>query len=354
VLTEPRFQQNKLDLHREKTIAGMKQRNDDSSFIEAREREFVAYGEKFWACRYDTESSVKSITPDDLHAFHQKWFHPANFVVSASGDFDRADMIARLEALFGNWPFTGERSPPIPTETQMKEPGLYLVDKDVNQGRVSIMLPGVLREDPDYPAIMVMNDILGGGGFTSRLINRVRSDEGLAYDAGSAFTGGVYFAPPFAATFQSKSRTVAFATQIMLDEMKKMTAAPVTDEELVTSKKSFIDTFPQHFASKSQTANTFATDEFTGRFQKHPDFYQTWRSRIDAVSTADIQRVAQKHLHPDQVRILVVGQKEEILKGHPEHASADLKQLTGGRLKDVPLRDPLTMKPVDKKETGVQ
>src|SRR5262249_28609308 len=144
-------------------------------------------------------------------------------------------------------------------------------------------------------------------------------------DAGSAFTGGVYYAPPFTASFQSKSRTVAFATQVVLDEMKKMTEAPVTNEELDTAKRSFIDTFPQHFTTKAQTANTFAGDEFTGRFQKHPDFYQKWRSRIDAVSVADVERVAKEHLHPDQVRILVVGQKDEILKGHPDHPNAEMK-----------------------------
>jgi predicted Zn-dependent peptidase len=142
----------------------------------------------------------------------------------------------------------------------------------------------------------------------------------------------------------------------VLEEMKKITESPVTDAELDTAKRSFIDTFPQHFTTKAQTANTFAGEEFTGRFQKHPDFWKTWRSRIDAVAANDIQRVAQKHLHPDQVRILVVGQKEELLKGHPDHPTADLKQLTGSRLKDVPLRDPLTMKPVEKKEKdgGVQ
>jgi predicted Zn-dependent peptidase len=235
----------------------------------------------------------------------------------------------------------------------MSEPGLYVVDKDVNQGRVNILLPGVLRDDPDYPAILVMNDILGGGGFTSRIMNRVRSDEGLAYSAGSSFQGGAYYTPPFIASFQSKSRTVAYATQIVLEEMKKITETPVEDGELETSKKGFIDTFSQNFTTKGQTANTFASDEFTGRYAKNPDFWKNWRQRIDAVKAGDVQRVAKKHLHPDEVRILVVGQKDEILKGHPNH-DANLKTLVKDRVTQVPLRDPLTMKPMDKKETGVQ
>ena len=118
-------------------------------------------------------------------------------------------MIARLEKLFAAWPFAGEVPPPVPTEKKFAAPGVYLVDKEVNQGRVTILLPGIQRDDPDFPATQVMNDILGGGGFTSRIMNRVRSDEGLAYGAGSAFPGGVYYPLAFQAGFASKSRTVA-------------------------------------------------------------------------------------------------------------------------------------------------
>ncbi len=342
-LTAPRLQEDKLALFKQQTLQAMKQRNDDSADIEQRERRFLAYGESFFVNRHSTQASIESITRADIESFHRRWFHPANFVVAVNGDFDRAAMTAKLEKLFADWPFQGETAKPVPSDKKFAAPGLYLVEKDVNQGRVSLLLPGIRRDDPDYYAVEVMNDILGGGGFTSRIMNRVRSDEGLAYSAGTGFPGGVYYPLSFVAVFQSKSGTVAYATSLVVDEMKKIAAAPVTAEELETTKKSFIETFPRSFATKGQVAGALALEEFTGRYVKEPEHFKNYRAKIAAVTAADVQRVAKKYLTPEKAVILVVGQKGEILKGHPNHP-VKIESLAP-RVVDVPLRDPLTMKP---------
>ena len=345
VLTAPRFQDDKIALRKQQMLQGMKERNDDPKDIEGREHDFLAYGETFWANRYSTAASVDSLVRTDLEQFHQQWFHPANFVVAASGDFDRDQMVQKLEALFADWPFQGSVPPPIPTNTTFAASGVYLVNKDVNQGRVDMMLPGILRDNPEYFGVVIMNDILGGGGFTSRIMSRVRSDEGLAYDAHSIFQGGIYYPLTFTAGFQSKSRTVAYAASIVLDEIKKMAAAAPAESELETSKRGFIDRFPRAFSTKTQVATTFAQDEFTGRYARQPDYWKTYRSRMEAINRDEVLRVAKKYLPPDQLVILVVGQKEQILLGHPDHPMK-LTELVKGPLTDVPLRDPLTMKPL--------
>ena len=345
VLTVPRFQEDKIALRKQQMLQAMKERNDDSSSIESREHGYLAFGENFWANRYSTAASVESITRGDLEGFHQQWFCPSNFIVAVNGDFDRDQMVQKLEALFGSWPFPGQTPPPIPTNTTFSAPGVYVVNKEVNQGRVTMSMPGIKRENPDYIAGIVMNDILGGGGFTSRIVNRVRSDEGLAYDAHTSFPGGVYYPLTFTASFQSKSRTVPFAASIVLEELKKISSAPVKDPELNDSKRGFIDRFPRTFATKGQIAGQFAQDEFTGRYAKDPEFWKKFRSRVQAVSKDDVQRVAQKYLQSDKMYILVVGEKEQILLGDPAHP-VKLSELVGGKVNDVPLRDPLTMKPM--------
>ena len=345
VLTAPRFQEDKLALLKQQSLQDMQQRNDDSADIEGRELGYLGYGEKFWANHSPTAKSVESITRTDLENFHQRWFAPGNFIIAINGDFDRDEMIARLEKLFADWPFKGESPASIPTETAMVKPGVYLVNKDVNQGRVSILLPGIMRNDPDYFPAAIMNDILGGGGFTSRLVNRIRSDEGLAYHAASSVPGGVYYAPPVRALLQTKSRTVPYAVGLIFEEMKRIAAEPVKDEELATTINGMVDRFPRAFATKGQIAGTFAQDEFTGRYAQEPDFWQNYRAKVRAVTKADVQRAAQRLLKPADARVLIVGDEKEIMLGHPDHPQR-LQDFSSGNLIDWPLRDPLTLEPL--------
>jgi predicted Zn-dependent peptidase len=250
-------------------------------------------------------------------------------------------MKARLEKALAGWPRSAI-APPVPRPTFVPQPGLYLVNKpDVNQGRVTMGHLGIQRGNSDEIAVSVMNEILGGGDFVSRITNRVRSDEGLAYDAGSSFTPGTYYEGVFTASFQSKSASCARAAAIVIDEIQGIRKAPPTAEELDTIKNYLIEVFPRMFATAAAVANTFANDELTGR---DPAYWRTYRDRARAVTRADVQRVAQKYLHPDQLVILAVGNVEDMLKGDPDYPAFSLEKLApAGRIVRIPLPDPATM-----------
>ena len=343
VLKAPRFQEDRLALAKEQALQEMRKRNDESSDIEAREWGVLLYGPEFFTNHFTTEASVRSIAREDMAAFHQKYFYPANMIAAVSGSFTKADMLRRLETAFAGWPSPKTAVPAIPSAIASAAPGLYRVQKDVNQGRVSIGLPTVKRDDPDVYALEVMNEILGGSGFTSRITKSVRSNEGLAYSAGSGFAPGVWFPGRFRAAFQSKSRTVAWATELVFQEVKRMRDEGVTAEELETIKNSLIQTFPSSFASKAQSMAVFASDEYTRR---DPAYWTSYRDRIRAVTRADVQRVAKAHLVPEKMVVLVVGDQGEIDKGEPKHPVTLAALAPGGKLSVLPLRDPMTMKPM--------
>ena len=223
---------------------------------------------------------------------HENWLEAIRYLSMGHLAEHKKEMLRKLEAAFANWPTPRPDVPPVPGGADPAPPGLYRIQKDVNQGRVSIGLLGVKRDSPDIYALEVMNEILGGSGFAARITKTVRSNEGLAYSAGSGIGFGVYSPGTFRAAFQSKSRSVARALELVLHEIRRMREAPVDPQELDTPKRSLIETFPSNFASKAQSMGVFAADEYTGRAA---DYWTRYRERIAAVTAQDVQRVAREH-----------------------------------------------------------
>jgi predicted Zn-dependent peptidase len=341
VLTRPRFQEDRFAKAKDDLIQEMKKRNDDSSAIERREWSRLVYGDDFWANRLATKASVDAITADDAKAFVASLITAGNIVVAVSGDFDRNAMETALNATLGTLPRGDAPVPPVPAEAHPAAPGVYVVNKpDVNQGRVSAGELGVKLGDPDEFPLRVGNDVLGGGGFTSWITKRVRSDEGLAYSAGSYFSFPAQYPGFFRAFFQSKSRTCAGALAITMKLIGQIRTQKVTADELKTAKASFIDTFPRRFESAERTASLYASDELTGVPHR---YWKTYRRKVAAVDASGILKAMRRHLHPGKMIILVVGNLDEILKGHPDYPA---KLTDFGPIHRVPLRDPLTLEPL--------
>jgi zinc protease len=341
MLRNPAFQQDQLDLYKGQQLQAIERRNDRTDDIESREWNRLLRGDKHFSNLLSTKSSIASFTREDLIAFHSKYYHPNNYIFAVSGDFQAAEMKAKLEKAMDGWKNEGLTPSKAPRPEYIPVPGVYMVNKqDVNQARVSIGHLGIMRGNPDEYAIDLMNEILGGSGFTSRIMNRVRTDEGLAYSAGSSFSAGIYYEGHFRAAFQSKSATAAEGAQIVLEEIDRIRREKVAADELETVKNQAIEVFPRVFASASATAETFAADEYTGR---DPQYWETYRDRVRAVTVDDIQRVAQQYLHPDRLVILAVGNVEDVLKGDPDKPANSFEKMAGGKIIKIPLPDPVTM-----------
>ena len=341
MLRNPGFDEERLALAKRQAVQQMERRNDATGSIERREWQRLMRGDAHFSTRPRTRTSVEGITRDDLAAFHREYYHPGNFIFAVSGDVDTAGILAELERRLDGWESVDRRVAPVPPPEFTPSPGLYLVDKpDVNQGRVAIGHLGTTRDNPDRYKLLVMNDILGGGGFSARLLTRVRSDEGLAYSASSNFGVGVYYDGVFQAGFQSRSETVARATAIVLEEIERIRTEPVTEEELRNSIAYFVETFSRNFSSAASTAGLFAGDEYTGR---DPSYLATYRDNIAAVTADDVLDVARRYLYPEALAILVVGNLEAILAGDPERPEFSLEALRPGEALRIPLPDPFTM-----------
>ncbi len=300
------------------------------------------FGDEHFEGSLPTAASVEAITPERLSAMHRQIFHPGNMIVAVSGDFDSAEMLATLEKAFGDWD-RGEEVADTPVPTHELTPGVYHIPKEIPQGKVAIGMRSITRDDPDAIALDVLNDILGGGGFTSRIMRSVRSNEGLAYSASSRLSPRVDYPGEFRAGFESKNPTVALAIKIILQQINDVRAEPVTEEELETAKQSLIETFPRVFESKPQMLSVFVSDEWTDRPE---GYWQTYRDRVQSVTADDVLRVARQHLDPAKMAILVVGDWEEIAAGDLD-GRAKMADFFGGEVTHLPLRDPLTLEPVE-------
>jgi zinc protease len=335
MLRHPGFAEDRLKLAKNQSLQFMERRNDNTAGIEFREFDRLLRGEHHFSTRQPTKASIEGITRQDLLDFHAKYYYPANFILAISGDFQTKDMLAKLDKAFGGW---ANRPGVVPGPAKPEftpTGGVYVVDKKVNQGRVRMGHLGVTIANPDHLAITIMNGILGGSGFTSRIMSRVRSDEGLAYQAGSAFQHGYFYDGTFAVVFQSKSASVAQAVAIVREEIAKMRSTPVSREELDIEIGRAVESFPRRFATAALRASQFAGDDYN---QVPADYWETYRQRIQALQPDEIRRVAEKYLQPDKLIVLVVGDADAIQKGNP-----DKPQFKLGPATRIPLPDPLTM-----------
>jgi zinc protease len=335
VLRNPAFREEPLKLAKARFVEQLRQANDQPNAVLSREYEKLLYGDNALTWR-PNKATYEGVTADDLKAFHAKYFSPKNVILAVSGDFARAGLKAKIDKLAAGWKGGAVAFPALPKGFPAPEPGVYFIQKAINQGYISLGQLGLEDTNSDYFAVQVMNFILGGGSFTSRITTKVRSDEGLSYNQGSRFTYRWGFPGTFSGYVQTKSSTVGYAVSLILAEIDRIRKEPVSDSEMETAINYYLESFADGFQSAQATMASFANLEMTG---KPLDYYKTYRSKIQAVTKARVQEVAQKYLRPDRAAIMIVGDWEPCNKGGDKWPGP-LDKL--GRVHRINLTDPMT------------
>ena len=308
LLRNPAFPDDKIELAMVQERTAISRRNDDVGDIANREFAKLLYSKDSPYARHTEYETLQNIKRADLVDFHQRYFHPNGTILALWGDFNRAEVKKLVEQYFGSWPRQGVETPGLAEVRPGAEPGIYFVQKDdVNQTNLRLGHLGGRLDDPDYYALNVMAEILGGG-FTSRLVKRVRVELGLAYAVGAAWSAQYDYPGSFYVICNTRSDATVQATKEILSQLKRMTQAPVTPQELAVAKESLLNSFVFNFDSTGEIVRRLMTYEYYG----YPrDFLDKFRANVEKVTVQDIQRVAQKHLHPDHLVILAVGRQQD-------------------------------------------
>ncbi|MEM6613416.1 MAG: pitrilysin family protein [Cyanobacteria bacterium P01_C01_bin.72] len=304
VVRQPAFAADKFAIAKRQQQGSIARRNDDPGSIASREFNKVIYGETSPYARTVEYSTLDNIIREDALNFYQTYVRPENIIMGIVGDFDRDEMIERVENSFGNWQV---KNPVValeaPTTSQASEQGIFAIDRP-QQTQSNILLGhiGGQFDSPDYPTLSVLNGVLNG--FGGRLFNEVRSRQGLAYSVYGSWSPSYDYDGIFIAGGQTQTDNTVPFIQSVTNEIEKLRQELVTEKELANAKESILNSFVFNFQSPSQTLSRLIRYEY---FDYPRDFIFDYQEKIQNTSREDILAAAQEYLQPEQLVTLVVG-----------------------------------------------
>ncbi len=309
ILRNPSFAEDKIELAKRELRDEIARRNEDPYDIALREYRKLIYGETSPYARTVEYSTIDNIKREDLIDFHKKYFHPNNIRLGIIGDFDTQEMLNRIERFFKDWKPEKIEFPKLPRVDYRYRFSLNLAHKSgLTQTTILMGHIGTILKNPDYPALRLMNEILGGG-YGGRLFKNVRSTRGLAYMVYGWYGAECDHPGVFYLGIQTASDSTLPAIEAIKEEVERIMREEVTEEELKRAKDSYLNSFVFRFDRKEEILHRMMVYDYYG----YPrDFLIRIKEKIEKVKKRDILRVARKYLHPDKLVVLVVGDSTEL------------------------------------------
>jgi zinc protease len=313
MIRRPAFAATPLQTYRGRVIDDLRRVPDNPSRLMTQEFARALYTEAHPLGRPLTAAQAQAIQPEDLTAHHRRFVRPDNMFLAVVGDFSVDELAAKVQAHFGDWTVAGSLDlPPLPKVEPRFEAGVLLLPRPLTQSNVVLGHFGISRANPDRYAIQIMDTILGGGGFSSRIMERVRTEEGLAYSVASSFPTSSRDVSLFRVTVQTKNENVPRAVRAILEEMRRMQSQLVSPAELDGAKEAIVNSFVFRFTSRFSVVTQLLMLEFD---EYPPDYLDTLLDRYRAVTREEVQGVARKYLRPDAATILIVGDVPQFESG---------------------------------------
>lgn len=311
IILNPSFPEDELRRKKEIIKGSLRQSEEDPSFVASRAFiKEVFHHHPYGRLVNGSIESIDNIKRDDIVEFYKKHYMPDNAILSVVGDITAEELNSLIKKYLGQWkPEVGVpgRSQELKVSAQ-KGPKIVIINKDITQANIILGHLGIARDNPDYYAVSVMNYILGGGGFASRLMKVIRDDMGLTYSIYSSFSANKQ-PGQFEVEVQTKNESAGIVIKEILKQINRMRAELVTDNELEDAKSYLTGSFPRRLETSRRIADFLAAVEF---YNLGDDYIERYPDYINRITKEDILRVARRYLDPENYVLVVVGNKEKL------------------------------------------
>ncbi len=309
VLMHPVFDQKEIDRKVKETLAAIQQQKEEPSVIAGEAFTKAVFGSHpYGTTSDDVAAFLPKLTRQDLVDFYSRRYGPNDVIIAVVGDVTEKEIVSLLNERFKGWKPVAEGTPARQAPPAIGAVTVKKLDKNITQANIAMGHVGISRENPDYYAVMIMNYILGGGGFSSRLMDNIRDNRGLAYDVHSSVSAQKE-PGPFRVWMQTKSESANESIDEILKELKRIRTEPVSEKELADAKAYLTGSFPLRMDTYAKIAGILTAIEI---YNLGLDYPRKYPGLINAVTREDILRVARKYIDPDRMVIVVLGNQEKI------------------------------------------